>query len=77
MHVLAFARAQPIERTQNKLETEIKQNADEVGTGDLCGTCSKSKPELTSAFCFISVPNLFCILSIGCEMASTTIYIIY
>ena len=39
MHVLVLAIAQQIERTQNILETEIKLNADDVGTGDTCGTC--------------------------------------
>ena len=38
MHVLVLANAQPIDRTSNKLETEIKQNVDDVGTGDTCGT---------------------------------------
>ena len=38
MFVLVLATTQPIERRSNKLETNIKQNADDVGTGDTCGT---------------------------------------
>ena len=33
MHILALAIAQPTERISNKMETEIKQNADDVGNG--------------------------------------------
>ena len=40
-HVLVLATTQPIERTQNISENEIKQNADDVGTRDTCGTYSK------------------------------------
>ena len=36
--VIVLPTAQPIERTPNISENEIKHNADDVGTSDTCGT---------------------------------------
>ena len=41
MNVLVLTTKQSIERTQNIQENEIKQNTDDVGTGDTSGTYSK------------------------------------
>ena len=41
INFLVLATAQPMERTPNIAENEIKQNHDDEGTGDTSGTYSK------------------------------------
>ena len=50
MHVPVLAAVQSFEITPNKLETEIKRNADNVGTDDTCDTRSKQYQ------CYIAEP---------------------
>ena len=78
MYILVLATTKLLERTPNKLKTEIKQNSDDVGTSIVYCLCHMCRWYLHHRhFVFNLISNFFCVLSIGFAMASTRICIIY
>ena len=78
INFLVLATAQPMERTPNIAENEIKQNHDDVGTGDTSGTYSKQSwyPHHRH-FVLFQFRAYLAFFFFGCVVASTKKYIIY